>query len=817
VAADEYQPGTQPRTIPPDMLGPNDNQLPVNQVRETANAWTQYNDARYGNGNPDGGLATFGGVQLERASYCLGCHLTSVPESPGRTWEGSMMANAARDPLMYAALAIANQDVSGVGGDFCLRCHSPSGFTMGHTMMNPPAVFNGRAVPGATASDPNNPNHYPCREYEPGSMTLCRCLDEVSTAQRTATFCQPGSGFEADRDFCTETPNRVANGYCMINFGDNTTPNFRGHPDNAEFYHDEVYEQLYSGQLFLDVGPEDSNGAADPADDTEGLQCAFCHRLDPSANGMTRMFGGNYYLSTATTWPVDSTNRAWAAPRTVRFGPYSQSYTDCTDPNNPATCNMTTGTAHRHPVSYSPLHQSSNLCGICHDVTNPSLYRLNSDGSTRNDPITQQPYLMPVERTFSEWAASDYRTSGPRATQCQGCHMPQAMQPTPACLALGGQSYNRPSPGADTQANPGYGQHIFAGGNVWLPSAFRDIVQPIAGVGDPLWLYSLVTIPDNILGNVQREQVQAYDFTAQAAQAMLQSAATLSLNGAAPRQTRSGGSISFSVRVTNNAGHKLPTGYPEGRRMWLLVQASVPSDPSMPPPFFESGAWDLGSGVLTRDTQLKIYEVALGRRGAAMEPYPTQFHFVTNQIVFQDNRIPPAGFDMNNPAFDQMAPVPSSLYPPATPGGTTLRNWDDSSYTIPVPALATGDVRVTVSLLYQTASKDYIDFLRTANTTNGRGEDITTVWNNHGRSTPVVMATQSFTVANTAPYVPPADMGTLDMAVPLPPWDMIITPDPPKPQHGCGVSVAGADWSDLGPLATLLVAGFLLSRRRRSR
>ena len=27
------------------------------------------------------------------------------------------------------------------------------------------------------------------------------------------------------------------------------------------------------------------------------------------------------------------------------------------------------------------------------------------------------------------------------------------------------------------------------------------------------------------------------------------------------------------VRVTNLTGHKLPTGYPEGRRMWLNVQA----------------------------------------------------------------------------------------------------------------------------------------------------------------------------------------------------------------------------------------------------
>ena len=47
---------------------------------------------------------------------------------------------------------------------------------------------------------------------------------------------------------------------------------------------------------------------------------------------------------------------------------------------------------------------------------------------------------------------------------------------------------------------------------------------------------------------------------------------------------------------------------------------------------------------------------------------------------------------------------------------------------------ATGDVQVTVSLLYQTASKDYIDFLQAngprapGQTTPTRGDDIKTVW-----------------------------------------------------------------------------------------
>jgi hypothetical protein len=521
-AADEYQSGTQPRTIPSGNLTANDNQLPVSLVTETDAPYTSYNDPRYG------GAATFGGAQIERASYCLGCHIADTLDSPGRTWAGSMMANAARDPLMYAALAVANNDVPGVGGDYCLRCHSPAGFTQGHTMMNPPATFNGTTLPADTT---NNPNRYPCNQYEPGSMNLCKCLapnNDCSGANSTM------------RDYCTETAARVSNGYCMINFGDNATPGFKGHPDSADNYHDEVYEQLFSGQLFKnDLTEEDMNGSADPADDAEGLQCAFCHRLDPATNGTTRIYGGNYHLSTANQWPGGAAASDWAAPRTTRFGPYQSSYTNCTDPNtnNPNTdCQTSTGSAHRHPVQYSALHQSSTLCGICHDVTNPILNRLNSDGTTRMNPATGMPYRMPVERTFSEWALSDYRTTsspsgvaGTRATECQGCHMPQAQQRTAACLALGGggtniYSYNRPSPGAGTMADPGFSRHIFVGGNVWIPSVFRDIMQPMAGAGDPQWLYNLVNLADNVPGNVQRQQNQAYDRTAQAAVAMLQSA-----------------------------------------------------------------------------------------------------------------------------------------------------------------------------------------------------------------------------------------------------------------------------------------------------
>ena len=42
------------------------------------------------------------------------------------------------------------------------------------------------------------------------------------------------------------------------------------------------------------------------------------------------------------------------------------------------------------------------------------------------------------------------------------------------------------------------------------------------------------------------------------------------------------------VRVTNQTGHKLPTGYPEGRRIWIQIRAYGPEGELL----YQSGAYD---------------------------------------------------------------------------------------------------------------------------------------------------------------------------------------------------------------------------------
>jgi hypothetical protein len=199
---------------------------------------------------------------------------------------------------------------------------------------------------------------------------------------------------------------------------------------------------------------------------------------------------------------------------------------------------------------------------------------------------------------------------------------------------------------------------------------------------------------------------------------MLQKAATLEIS---PED------FGVTVRVINETGHKLPSGYPEGRRIWLNVVAYD----SLGQQVFESAAYDFGTADLTHDDQAKIYEIhpglSPGLAAALGLPAGKSFHFVLNDTVYFDNRIPPRGF--TNAAFEaiQSAPVAYSY--------ADSQYWDDTEYNLPPEADS-----VHAILYYQTTSKEYVVFLRDENYTNSAGQDLYNAWNAQGKSGPVVMA-----------------------------------------------------------------------------
>jgi len=70
---------------------------------------------------------------LESPDKCDNCHGGyDLSVEPAHNWRGSMMANAGRDPIFWATLAVAEQDFDGAG-DLCIRCHSTAGWLGGRS------------------------------------------------------------------------------------------------------------------------------------------------------------------------------------------------------------------------------------------------------------------------------------------------------------------------------------------------------------------------------------------------------------------------------------------------------------------------------------------------------------------------------------------------------------------------------------------------------------------------------------------------------------------------------------------------------------
>ncbi len=423
----------------------------------------------------------------------------------------------------------------------------------------------------------------------------------------------------------------------------------------------------------------DTDGGMLTAKDRHGVQCDFCHRLvDYNYSPGLSPAQDSTVLAAISPLPLQYGNGQFINdPMPLRRGPYADA-----DAN--------------HAFVHSPFHRSADLCGTCHDVSNPAFSNAGPGDYAPNAFDAEHPdmnlrNMMPVERTFSEWSRSEFASIGVYAPQlagakldgivstCQDCHMRD--------VNARGCNINGVKARADLPL------HDLTGGNTFV----TDIVASFYP------------------GETDAAQLAA---AKDRATAMIQLAATLEL---VPRD------YGVDVRVTNQTGHKLPSGYPEGRRVWINVRAYDAAGGLV----LESGSYDFSSAVLTRDPQAKVYEVRPGLSPALAAalgmPAGPSFHFVLSDTIFSDNRIPPRGFA--NAGFREIQS------PPVHYAYADGQFWDITPYRLPLTA---DSVRVT--LYYQTTSKEYIEFLRDANTTNGAGRSLYDAWVAQGKAAPVVMA-----------------------------------------------------------------------------
>jgi len=90
-----------------------------------------------------------GDVRLTRVEEnCRFCHGDYADYAPYDTWVGTMMAQAARDPLALALIAVENKALDGIAGDLCFRCHSPKGWLEGRSEPVSGALLMGEDLNG---------------------------------------------------------------------------------------------------------------------------------------------------------------------------------------------------------------------------------------------------------------------------------------------------------------------------------------------------------------------------------------------------------------------------------------------------------------------------------------------------------------------------------------------------------------------------------------------------------------------------------------------------------------------------------------------
>jgi hypothetical protein len=463
------------------------------------------------------------------------------------------------------------------------------------------------------------------------------------------------------------------------------------------------------------------------------------------------------------------------AGNAVRYGPYD---------------NATAG----HAWAQSLFHRSSEMCGTCHEVSNP----LTGDLAPGNGALTPLPagqfsdvpgspvagkaaFKNPpykygiVERTFSELKSSalsstlisnynslpadvkrgaikrahdqamlagmggNYEDGTPRTFNCQGCHMEPAIGEG-AAFGIAPLRYDLPV-------------HDLTGGNTWVPNAIK-------------WLDSQSPSRLRLGQNISPIMSSAMDRGVLRARASLKRGGALDLTG-------------NTLRVTNLTGHKILTGYPEGRRIWLRttwrneLNQVLRSDGSYGTftstvngtPYTVSSITDpnariyqaklgitqdwalelLGLGVspllplsydrVTGAVTMTLAQLASMPAGSSHET----FHFVLNNKLLADNRIPPFRMDRTMAEQRNCVPVPATQFGNPAPGGW-YNHFDDVNLVPPA-----GATRADVELLYQTSSWEYIQFLALANPGTSAflataGQDLLDAYMNSGKSTPEVMA-----------------------------------------------------------------------------
>jgi len=648
---------------------------------------------------------------------CGACHGGTVDQQAGHfgNWAGTSMASAARDPYFRAnqigvnnavrsALVTAGfpEDQADGAGNMCFRCHSPNGWYSGR--FDP--ALNGDPE-GTTmihsivlSTDDEGILCEACHRTM-GNVTMRRSdlnpMDEVwNMMARLNDWPHEGGPFEDQAgDPTIADGNPYGDTTLQINDGMTYIGKYSG---SSDIYMSDLPlgDSAYTGQTY-GVWPSTWTGPKNPVPDGE-----------PSMNdaGQELAYSPDGGLPLHNEIPI--------GPPTRPDGSYDY-LSHAVSLEHPTVGSR--GDLGPQPVpSANQFIRSSEFCGTCHDLTVPVLN-----------------HGMPEQRTYTEWKFSEFGDGDNVGdVRCQDCHMPTmkheysddaqiSLNPDP--MLAGWFPYSK-----DRNSQGGTAFHKFAGANRDLPMAMKALYpEPdLEVIGAP------TGNDPRIFPGMLSTRDPMYDRNQRNSEIMLAEGVSLEIvNGPT---SLGGGRYSVQVKVTNTSGHRIPSGYPDGRRFWVALEVTDGSSNVV----YESGFYNNDTATLFTDSSQSGFNRALSNTidetsNAVMvyervtctddlsgrcNPSP---NLLNNKILF-DNRILPKGFEY---AKLREAGVKFWNYDPATlvpyeeqsryPEG---QNWDLVTYTF--DAGAATNLKVRAAVYWQTHTREFVEHLREQDTSTVR-------------------------------------------------------------------------------------------------
>ncbi|GIW09496.1 MAG: hypothetical protein KatS3mg061_0553 [Dehalococcoidia bacterium] len=413
----------------------------------------------------------------------------------------------------------------------------------------------------------------------------------------------------------------------------------------------------------------------------DGVSCLVCHHIAPEGLGTPATFAGKFALG----------------PANEIYGPYS----------DPKTYPMeqALGITPRGGAQIS----SSALCGSCHTVIIPQV-PTSYQGDPTRDPTIRYEY---EQTTYLEWRNSAYQNEvepyNPRTVRtCQDCHMPTAHEGTLLRFKIANVEEpdypptDHRAPVEKIQLSPRqpFARHTLVAVNLFVMEMFHQFGGLLG-----------ILAPDD--SGSQRQTATSL-LTALESSVQLGRTATATLEVLSAQ--RRGDVFEATVRVTNLAGHKFPSGV-GFRRAWLdfrvldaggrLLWASgrpnalgviVGPDGEPLATEFSTTTWQPHWQVITSQDQVQIYE-----ERTLDDQFQLTTSFLGRFYGVKDNRLLPRGWRNDAPFTEFMQPDQVFGDPQYYDGSGS----DEVTYRVPWAAIP-GAARVEVRLHYQSIPPYYL-------------------------------------------------------------------------------------------------------------